>query len=67
MSTIKPEPPHGALGELRARTQTSSMNSLENRRPKVLSPKVDQPSKPPRKTRTGTVMAGLRPKTKRGE
>jgi hypothetical protein len=46
---IRPEPPHGGLGEVRARKQTKSMSSEQAQRSEAQPPRVDVPTKPPRK------------------
>jgi hypothetical protein len=50
VETPRPERPHGALGAVLARRpQTSSMGSVQAKRPQVTVPTVQIPSKPSRK------------------
>ncbi len=48
MPIVKPEQPHGALGEHNARLHTRSVGSLEARRTIIQPPIVSVPTKPAR-------------------
>lgn len=51
MPVNRPEPPHGALGEFGARTQTSSMGSPRRSAKNVLPPKTEPPTQTERPTK----------------
>ena len=63
MEIPRPEPPHGALGALQARSpHTNSMNSIQASRTKAVVPTVRTPTKPSRKKSIYAPLPGHRKK-----